>query len=90
MLWIAYGSAILSTALAVCVGMTALLYNGASWNNNFSTIVRVTRIAEMSVEVMDEDDDGRAPLPKYLANARFILGHQSENTNLLVTTVRKR
>ena len=70
-LWISYGLAVLFTTLAVVAGVVALILNGVSYSDNFSTIVRVSRTADMSVEVMDDDGDGREPLPKYLKEARF-------------------
>jgi len=46
-----------------------MLLNGASFSNNFSTILRMAWHAEMSTEVTVEDSDGRDPLPAHLAEA---------------------
>lgn len=80
-LWIAYGVSILSTALAVIAGMTTLIQSGESYRNNFSTIVRVSRTAELSVEVMGQDGSGRDPLPAYLKDARIDIGVKSATAN---------
>jgi hypothetical protein len=70
-LWLAYGIAILFTLLAVAIGFYAIVANGASFTNDFSTIVRVTKSAELSVEIEEEDGAGKNPLPKYLEKARL-------------------
>ena len=64
---------ILFTILAAIAGIIALLLNGASYSNNFSTIVRVARPADLSAEVSIKDSDGfgRDPLPRYLKHARL-------------------
>ena len=67
-LWLAYGIAILIAAASVVVGLVAVLSAGASYSCNFSTIVRATRNAEISAHV-EEDDHGKNPLPKHLAEA---------------------
>ncbi|KAK6386625.1 hypothetical protein LTR65_008824 [Meristemomyces frigidus] len=71
-LWLAYGLAILCTAIAVVLGFCAILSNGASYSNNFSTIVRSARNAELSVDVKP-DDTGRDPLPRGLAQAVVLM-----------------
>lgn len=50
-----------------------MLLNGASYSNNFSTIVRVARTADLSTDILDKERDGfgRDPLPKYLKHARL-------------------
>ena len=72
-LWIAYGLSILFTTLVAIAGIIALLLNGASYSDNFSTIVRVTRTADLSTDILDKDRDsfGRDPLPEYLKHARL-------------------
>lgn len=54
--------------------MTALILNGVSYSDNFSTIVRVSRTAKLSVNVRDQDGPGRDPLPTYLKHARLDMG----------------
>ena len=73
-LWISYGLAIAFTILAVGVGFVAIVLNGASYKNNFSTILRVSRTAVLSKEVKESDGDGTEPLPRHLANSRVVIG----------------
>ena len=54
--------------------MFAILLSGASYSGNFSTIVRVSRTAKLSVDVVDQDGSGCDPLPTYLEKARLDLG----------------
>jgi len=68
-LWLAYGIAILVSALAVIVGMTVIWLHGASHSNNFSAIFRTARGAQLSVKIENEDLNGQDPLPKYLEEA---------------------
>ncbi|TIA32899.1 hypothetical protein D6C78_07919 [Aureobasidium pullulans] len=58
-LWIAYGLAIAFTSIALFIGTTAMILNSASYNNNFSTVLRVSRSSRMSTEVQDRESDGR-------------------------------
>ena len=60
--------------LVVITGMFAILLSGVSYSSNFSTIVRVSRTARLSVNVADQDGSGCDPLPKYLEKARLDLG----------------
>ena len=68
-LWIAYGIAILLSALAVVVGAIYIELNAATYTDNFSTIFRIAKGAEISVPIDEKDLDGRDPLPTYLARA---------------------
>lgn len=77
-LWLAYGLAIAFTILAVAAGIVALVMNGASFRNSFSTIVRVSRVAMLSEEVTESDGDGTEPLPKHLAESRLLMRRQQE------------
>ena len=54
--------------------MFAIVLSGASYSGNFSTIVRVSRTAKLSVDVADQDRSGCDPLPKYLERARLDIG----------------
>ena len=60
--------------LVIVGGMLAILLSGASYSGNFSTIMRVSRTAKLSVDVSDQDGSGCDPLPKYLEKARLDLG----------------
>ncbi|KAK0919569.1 hypothetical protein LTR91_002466 [Friedmanniomyces endolithicus] len=68
-LWLAYGLAIAATALIAVCGLAAMLANGASFSNSFSTILRLSRGAQLDRKVQDADLSGRAPLPGYLEKA---------------------
>ncbi|KXT04967.1 hypothetical protein AC578_10324, partial [Pseudocercospora eumusae] len=73
-LWISYGLAILFTTVAVAAGWIAIFLNGCSYSDNFSTFVRVGRMAVMSNEVKAEDLSGCDPLPEYLERTRIDIG----------------
>jgi uncharacterized membrane protein YgaE (UPF0421/DUF939 family) len=77
-LWIAYGLAITFTLIAVCIGLTAILLNNASYNNNFSTVLRISRSSKMSTEVQELESDGSEPLSKHLAQAKLLIGRDGE------------
>jgi hypothetical protein len=68
-LWAAYGVAALLTIGSVIIGILMILANGASYSSAFSTVLRIARAAELSVEVQKSDLDGKNPLPSYLAKA---------------------
>jgi hypothetical protein len=70
-LWIAYSLSILFTLLAVMAGITAFSLNEASYSEKFSTMLRISRTAELSVELKERDGSGIDPLPKYLKYARL-------------------
>lgn len=73
-LWLPYGIAILLTAIAVIVGFIAILLNGASYRDEFSTVFRVAKGAEIKPgDIQDEDLDGKDPMPKYLSKVKVYL-----------------
>lgn len=83
--WVAYGLAIFFTAIAMALGMLAIALNNGTYTNDFSTILRTSRAAEMSEEVREEERDGRQPLPRLLAKAQIIVdpdagGKRSESS----------
>jgi hypothetical protein len=69
-LWIAYGSALFFTFIAMLIGLLSMLKNNVAYANNFSTVLRVAKTATMDVEILDGEGDGRQPLPVRLAKAR--------------------
>ena len=79
-LWIAYGLSVLFATLAVIVGTTTLVLSGVSYSHNFSTVVRVSRTANLSVEVLKRDGFGADPLPNYLKDARLDVGARNTAT----------
>ena len=72
-LWLGYGIAILLTAAAVAQGLLAIFSSGASYSNNFSTVMRSSWNAKLSVDVSEVGDGCRDPLPDYLAKATVLL-----------------
>jgi hypothetical protein len=68
-LWIAYGLAILFTAISVIIGLLAMVSNGVAYTNHFSTILRTTRFANIDPDVLPENGDGEDPMPNRLARA---------------------
>lgn len=72
-LWISYSVAILFTTVASLLGLVAVAASGASFSSssNFSSAFRLARGAFLSDDVREEDQDGRDPLPAYLANAKM-------------------
>lgn len=68
-LWLAYGLAIGATALTASFGMAAIIVNNASFSNRFSTILRLSRGAQLSKEINHADLSGRDPLPAYAEKA---------------------
>ncbi|KAK5704511.1 hypothetical protein LTR17_021819 [Elasticomyces elasticus] len=73
-LWIAYGLAILFATLAVVAGLVFLFISGASYDTTFSTIVRVANVANLTVDLKDDEGTGYQPLPERLAKARLVVG----------------
>ncbi|KAK5119253.1 hypothetical protein LTR85_007867 [Meristemomyces frigidus] len=69
-LWFAYGLGLAFAAIAVAIGLVCVfLVNRASYSNNFSTISRTSRNAELSAEVLEQDSGGANPLPDYIGEA---------------------
>lgn len=65
-LWLAYGLALFISLLCVVLGLFAVLRSRSSFTTQFSTILRASRGAELSVEIQDRDFGGQDPLPKYM------------------------
>ncbi|KAL8885344.1 MAG: hypothetical protein Q9192_006657 [Flavoplaca navasiana] len=64
-LWLAYGLAVGTTALIASFGLAAMIANDASFSNKFSTILRLSKGAQLSYEINRPDLSGRDPLPAY-------------------------
>lgn len=71
-LWLAYGIAIFVALIGVVVGICCIMSNGASFSNEFSTILRTSRAASVNVNIEQEDADGKDPLPKYIDEAHVV------------------
>lgn len=76
-LWTAYGIAILFATIAVFIGLETMASSGVSYSDNFSTIFRIARGAEVDKPILEKDLDGKDPLPDYMAGSEvyFRLRH---------------
>lgn len=72
-LWAAYGTALAVGLLSATLGLLAMVRNRASYSNEFSSVLRATRLATLSTDLQELDTDGRDPLPGYLARATITL-----------------
>ncbi len=75
---IAYAISNVISLLCVMVGVYAIYQNGASFTNNFSTIVRVTNHLDLEESIDEKDRSGSDPLPKHLAGTVIGFGQQRE------------
>ena len=57
------------------LGCLALLQNGVSYTNDFSTIVRTTRSAEIDALVASSDQSGADPLARDLGRSKLQAAH---------------
>jgi hypothetical protein len=71
-LWLAYCPAILLSSIAVILGFLAMLLNGVTYTNHFSTVLRTARHAYVGTAIRSEDAGGKDPLPEYLAKAAIL------------------
>lgn len=79
-LWLAYGLAVGATAVIASLGLAAMIANNASFSDKFSTILRLSRGAQLNYEINHTDLSGRDPLPAYAkkATVRFSSQRMSE------------
>ncbi|KAF7191813.1 hypothetical protein HII31_06858, partial [Pseudocercospora fuligena] len=70
-LWVAYGIALGFAAVALIVAFVVMCFEGVSYSNVYSTLIRVARTADLSEDVHPEDGSGSDPLPEYLERARL-------------------
>jgi hypothetical protein len=75
---ISYGIALSLAFLASIAGRIAIFWNGASYTQKFSTVLRTT--TGLGQVVAENDRSGADPLPKYLSRARVDLGRAEEKT----------
>ncbi|KIW34877.1 uncharacterized protein PV07_01624 [Cladophialophora immunda] len=81
-LLVAYGLSAFFALICVLLGVHALLHNGASYTNSFSTIVRVTRDPALSRLIADEGDlQGAEPVPKHIHRAEVRLGRSAKSVS---------
>ncbi|KAK8074135.1 hypothetical protein PG994_005034 [Apiospora phragmitis] len=93
-LWAAYGAAAAATLAGVVLGLIATVASCGSYTGSLSTILRITRNAELSVKIEESDLDGKGALPVYLARATMRVGaseprRRLSNTDLEVQVVRQ-
>ena len=68
-LWLAYGLAVGATALIALFGLAAMVANNASFANRFSTVLRLSRGAQLNCKINWADLSGQEPLPAYAKEA---------------------
>ncbi|KAM0710657.1 hypothetical protein Q7P35_001395 [Cladosporium inversicolor] len=73
---ISYGVALSLALLASIAGCIAIFWNGASYTQKFSTVLRTT--TSLGQVVPEKDRSGADPLPEYLSRARAELGRAEE------------
>ncbi|OAP56246.1 hypothetical protein AYL99_09425 [Fonsecaea erecta] len=79
-LLVAYGLSAFFALICVLLGVQALLHNGASYTNSFSTIVRVTRDPALSRLIADEGDlQGAEPAPEHVRRTEVWLGRGAKS-----------
>ena len=83
-LWLAYGLAIGFTALIAIFGMAAIVANHAPFSNKFSTILRLSRGAQISSEIKQTDLSAQDPLPAYAGEATDH-DYEAESTSIVCT-----
>lgn len=70
-LWLACGLAIAISTLIVIAGLIVMYLSSAAYNSSFSTILRLSGGAHLGQEIVDDDHDGKEPLPEYLAKSNI-------------------
>ncbi|KAJ2987773.1 hypothetical protein NUW58_g4324 [Xylaria curta] len=72
-LWIAYGVAIVVSAVASLLGLLTSFLSNASYSNGFSSVYRTAHNSRLDVTMQAEDMKGTDPLPRYLAKATLYI-----------------
>lgn len=72
-LYLAYGLAFGFSTICTLIGLFAILSNGATYSNKFSTYIRSTRDEELAkaLSMHAGSDDGSNPLPGHIARTRI-------------------
>ncbi len=68
-LYIAYGIGLLCTLLCLGLGINAIIKNGSTFSNNFSSILRSTRNPELNTIIQVDEFSGSDPLPSHTAKS---------------------
>jgi hypothetical protein len=83
LLLISWGVAIFYTLVAVLLGFLALVKNGYSYSNNFSTVLRTTRHVDIDALLHPASKTGADPLPKTLTQRNLTLkSHTGSDSDL--------
>jgi hypothetical protein len=78
-----YVAALALSFLATLIGAWALFANGASYTQNFSTILRTTRNADLQGTTLSgADTSGADPLHQHVGDAKIDLRRQGEAIGL--------
>lgn len=64
---LSYSIAIFAAVMCAAIGYLAMMKNGLSYTNNFSTILRATRGEDLDTLVADGEVNGADPLPVFIA-----------------------
>lgn len=72
-LWLVYGCAIFCAAVCAVIGFLAAQRNGATYNNSFSTIVRITRNPSINALIKGLNSDGAEPMILIIVESFLIL-----------------
>lgn len=60
----------------------------AYYASDFSTVLRIVKAAQLSVEIDSADTDGRHPLPKYISDATIAFGKALGGDAMVYTPVK--
>jgi hypothetical protein len=71
--WLAYGLEIFFSLVIALIGIYMFHSSGASFGNNFSSILRSAYNAKLSTAIDESDMNGIDPLPPYLSKATITL-----------------
>jgi hypothetical protein len=80
-LLLAYGLSFLAVCICAVIGLHAFVVNRGSYQNLFSTFLRVTNSPQMRALIQSEDN-GADPLPKHLAQAVVDVVPQNDRSNV--------
>ncbi|GIZ43095.1 hypothetical protein CKM354_000633600 [Cercospora kikuchii] len=72
-LWLSYGLAIGITILNVIFGLVSMFRTGISFTANFSSIIRIAKIASIDANMTEPDFPGKDPCPKDVAEAQLVV-----------------
>ncbi|KAI9853104.1 MAG: hypothetical protein M1838_001605 [Thelocarpon superellum] len=77
-LWLAYGIALIFAILCSVLGSSALLHNGLSYTNDFTTILRTTRNPGLDNLVAESEASGADPAPAHTLRGRLLYQRETK------------